>query len=226
MLLKSTQQFLKELHRIGAVKVDTEHGFKLALHDKNPTAPLSPIYVSLRTPKNPKPGPLLPEHVMTIATEMERVVEKAHWKFDCVAGIPRAGVPFAESFAQVRAQLKRTIKVVRLRKNSRGSRSISVENDYVVREQTEQRSRVLLVDDLITKADTKWRAIDALRRGGYEVAGVVVYLDREQGGFKALSESGIPIVAVLKFGEMLDFYHSSELISDKEMSAIKRYLRW
>lgn len=224
MYSKNTRTFLKSLFDIGAIKIDTKVGFRLALHDKDPTAPLSPIYVNLRTPKNPKPGPLLPEHILTIATEMERVVEKAGWKFDCIAGIPRAGVPFAEAFAEIRAQLARPTRIVRLRKNSRESRAISVENTYVVREPGERRLRTLLIDDLITKADTKWRAVDALRRAGYEVAGIVVFLDREQGGLRALSESGVPTLAVLNFGEVLDCYHTSGRISDKEMGAIKRYL--
>lgn len=111
-----------------------------------------------------------------------------------------------------------------MKKASTTSRALRVDSKYVVREPGDHRLRVLLIDDLITKADTKWRAIDALRRGGYEVAGIVVYLDREQGGLQALSRSGIPILAVLKFSEMLDFYHSSGLISDAQMSTIKRYL--
>ena len=40
-----------------------ERGFRLKLHEKTPLAPLSPIYLNLRTPDNPKPGPLTLEIV-------------------------------------------------------------------------------------------------------------------------------------------------------------------
>lgn len=225
MYSKNTIMFLKSLFNIGAIKIDTKKGFRLALHDKNPTAPLSPFYLNLRTPSNPKPGSLQPTHVATIATEMDRVVEKAGWKFDCIAGIPRAGTPFAEAFFDVRASLGRKTRIIRMKKSSKDSRALRVDSDYVIRDGGERRSRVLLIDDLITKADTKWIAINALRRGGYEVAGIVVYVDREQGGLEALRESGIPIIAVLKFSDMLKAYHEMEMISAGELATIKDYLR-
>ena len=44
-----------ELFDLGAIQFGN---FKLKLHEKNPNAPLSPIYLNLRTPDNPKPGNL------------------------------------------------------------------------------------------------------------------------------------------------------------------------
>ena len=225
MYSKNTQNFLKTLFDIGAIKIDTEGGFRLALHDKNPSAPLSPIYVNLRTKDNPKPGPLLADHVVTIASEMERVAEKAGIHFDGVAGIPRAGVPFAKAFCDIRKKLQKPTRMICLKKRGVSSRAMCVDAEHVIREPSETRKRILLVDDLITKATTKWTAIDALRRGGYEAAGIVVYLDREQGGLLSLSQSGIPIVATLTFGKVLEFYRDVGLMSPKDFSIINRYLK-
>lgn len=47
-----------KLFDIGAVQFGE---FKLKLHEKNPDAPLSPIFFNFRTPDNPKPGPLTDE---------------------------------------------------------------------------------------------------------------------------------------------------------------------
>ncbi|MFZ2556212.1 MAG: phosphoribosyltransferase family protein [Minisyncoccia bacterium] len=212
MLLKTTQQFLKELHRIGAIKIDTKEGFRLTLHDKNPHAPLSPIYINLRTVRNPKPGPLGKEHVESIANDINSAVQKAHMSFDCITGIPRAGTPFAESFLSLREKLGNPTKLIRMKKRPQGSRALRVDGSYVIRTKDEYRPRVLLIDDLITSATTKWTAIDAVRRAGYEVAGIAVYLDREQGGLSKLKASGIPIVAALKFSDMLRYYGESNII--------------
>lgn len=224
MLSKNTQAFLRTLFALGAIKIDTKGGFRLALHDKNPTAPLSPVYINLRTSKNPKPGPLLKEHISTIAAEMYRAVKKARFCFEHVAGIPRAGTPFADAFAAISGELGGTTSQIRLKKESKNSRVLRVDSRYVIRDQRIVPPRVLLVDDVVTEADTKLRAIDALRRGGYEAAGVVVYLDREQGGMKEIAASGVPIVAVVHLGDILNALRDMDLISKSDYAAIKRYL--
>ncbi|HWO07007.1 MAG TPA: hypothetical protein VNM40_00305 [Candidatus Paceibacterota bacterium] len=85
---------------------------------------------------------------------------------------------------------------------------------------------VLVIDDLITAADSKWIAISALRRAGYDVAGVAVYLDREQGGFENVQGGGIPIVCVVKLRDALNFYAEEGLVSGVAMEKIRAYLKW
>jgi len=229
MLNKGTKAFLTDLFNIGAIKVDTKGGFRLTLHDKKPDAPLSPFYINLRTQKNPKPGPLQEAHVETIAHEMNTVLEKVrtsfHLQFDYIAGIPRAGTPFAEALCDVRIKLGMGCQLLRMQKRNLSSRALTIKSQHANKDRSGYRPRVLLVDDLITSATTKWTAIEAVRRAGYEVAGILVYLDREQGGIDTLQKSGIPVVPVMRFSQMLKFYHEERLISDAEMEAITFYLK-
>lgn len=218
MLLKSTQQFLRRLHAIKAVQVDAQKGFRLALHDKNPNAPLSPFYFTFRTPDH-KDGPLQPEDVTTIASALMHAAASKRLKYTAVSGIPRAGTPFAKS---ITTQTK--IPYVLLKKNSAKSRSMSVQTSISPVTADGLRHRVLLVDDLITRADTKWTAIDAMRRAGFEVAGIAVYLDREQGGSDNLLKSGIPIVSAVKLTQVLKFYEQEGLIGVSDMQKIRAYL--
>ena len=220
MLLRSTQNFLLELFKIGAVKVDTEKGFRLALHDKNPSAPLSPLYVNLRTPEN-KNGPLQREHVETIAHQLIDVAAHNHINYDGVTGVPRAGTPFAKAISQVSSA--KEIPYVGMSKRSDCIRSMRIDRRNIS-EQARNATRLLIGDDLVTQSDTKLAAIEAVRKAGYEVAGIVVYLDREQGGFESLLRSGIPIASVVKLSEMLAFYESQELISTSELKKIRSYL--
>ena len=218
MLLASTQKFLKELHRIGAVKVDAKKGFRLALHDKNPDAPLSPFYINLRTPDN-KDGPLQTAHVESIATELMSAAKRHHIDYDAVAGIPNAGTPLALAVERVSGMAGTPAEYVHMYKVSPDTREMRA-----VRWVSGAR-RVLLVDDLITRADSKLTAVTALQEAGYEVAGIVVYLDREQGGVRELRRMRIPVFAVLKISEILDFYGDEKLISKKDLRTIQAYLK-
>ena len=221
MLLKSTQDFLRELHRIGAFKVDTEKGFRLALHDKNQTAPLSPFYINLRTPKN-KGGSLQPSHVETIAHELINAAAKSHLKYDAVAGIPKAGTPFAKAIA--RLSNGNGTPYICLTKRTGRTRTMRVDVSQLSA-QAKAANRVLLVDDLITQSDAKIAAIHALARAEFNVAGVAVYLDREQGGVRHLVNMGIPVVRVLTISRMLAFYEREGILSSADLAAIRGYLR-
>ena len=222
MLLKSTQKFLRELYRIGAVKVDAQNGFRLALHDKDPSAPLSPFYINLRMPEN-KDGPLQPQHVESIATELMSLAARRHIDYDAIAGIPRAGTPFARRMVAISGKTEPK-EYVSLRKTSATSRAMRAKERTPGHADRGIR-RVLIVDDLITKADTKLTAIKAIQDAGYLVAGIVVYLDREQGGVQELRKMQIPAYAVVRLTEMLDFYGAENLISAKDLRAINTYLQ-
>lgn len=223
MRLKRNRDFAKELFRIGAIKVDTKEGFRLALHDKNPTAPPSPFYINLRTHRN-KGGPLKQVHVDAIAMELLATAARHRLDYDAVAGIPRAGTPFAKAIIEVAKATGSSPALVNVRKVSAKSRAMRAEPRTLEHRLADVR-RVLIVDDLITRADTKLTAIKAVRDAGYEVAGVVVYLDREQGGIQELRKSLIPVFSVLKINEMLDFYGEEGMISKGDLRTIKTYLR-
>ncbi|HWO07008.1 MAG TPA: hypothetical protein VNM40_00310 [Candidatus Paceibacterota bacterium] len=104
MLPKSTKQYLRRLIEIKAVQINTENGFRLAMHDKNPNAPLSPFYFMLRTPEN-KGGPLQPADVRIIAHELANAAELKGISYDAVSSIPRAGVSFAKAIADEKESL-------------------------------------------------------------------------------------------------------------------------
>ena len=219
MLLKSTQNYLTKLFNQGAVKVDTVGGFKLALHDKHPTAPLSPFYISLRTPEN-KRGTLQPEDVDTIAHELVNAAAKKRITYDGVVGIPRAGTPLADAIVR---HSHGKVAYIPLRKKSSTSRAMRIDPRRLSQPARAAR-RILIFDDLITKSDSKITAINVVKRAGYQVAGVAVYFDRMQGGYEHIAGMGIPIVRVVTITEMLDFYGEKKLISKTDLKKIHAYL--
>lgn len=206
------------LFELGAVKFGA---FKLKLHEKNPDAPLSPIFLNLRTPNNPKPGPL--EGIV-----LEGIGELLHAKaaskclsFAAVAPIPNAGDPLAYTFVHAASKAGCLYEIIRLIKSERdGKRSISgVQPTAVRRDQP-----VLLIDDLITEADSKFEAIRALEKEGFPVRDVLVLVDREQGGTEELAKAGYRLHNVFTLMQLVRFYREQKMISDAKETEVLEYL--
>lgn len=192
-------------------------GFRLKLHEKNPEAPLSPFYLNLRTPNNPKPGPLTPElvrestqHLWALATEQH--VHNVH----CVAGVPRAGDPLARALSE-----RVGIPFLTLRKEESGARRAVVGIDGIVT----AGHKALLLDDLVTKADSKLEAIKILEGAGLSVRAVLVLVDREQGGAAELNARGYALHALFTITALLDLYVAEGRMTNAERTDIVTYLR-
>lgn len=192
--LTKTQAFLADrLFDRGAIKFGA---FKLKLHEKNPDAPLSPIYLTLRTPENG--GPLIPADVEAIGQELFEVTKRAAVEFDLVAGIPRAGEPLAEVVSRLAGK-----PLLKLGKKVEGDRR---KIDSVVEGEHLSGQCVLVIDDLITQADTKKEAIKVCEEAGLIVMAVVVLVDRQQGGAEELKEAGYNLYVAFPISVLLDYY--------------------
>lgn len=197
-------------------------GFRLRLHDTNPDAPLSPFYLNLRTPDNPKPGPLTSEIVEQIGSALYNEAHRIALWYNCVVGVPRAGVPFAEAFyRQARVHELRSISLLRLSKEeTTESRRIMgiIEGEY------DKGDPVLLIDDLITRAHSKVEAILELRRAELWADNILVVVDREQGGKEELARQRCRLHALLAISQMFGFYRESGRISQAIYDEIVAYL--
>ena len=193
-----------------------ERGFRLKLHEENPEAPLSPIFFNLRTPDNPKPGPLTPEFVRLAASCMRGIQLENEVECDAVVGVPWAGDPFAKELAAFMGFT--CLSMVKW--ECGGRRCIARLSDPIPATIT----RVLLVDDLISGADSKIEAIQNLREDGVEVADVMVLVDREQGGRKRLEERSCVLHSVFTISELLNFYVFAGTISARLCTNILEYL--
>jgi orotate phosphoribosyltransferase len=229
--LEARREFAFDLEEVGAVLTaasnhplvaertgtnGTERGFKLKLHEKNPGAPLSPIYFNLRTPNNPKPGPLT-EYLVEMAIHCMRfAIHEKNLSFDAVSGVPRAGDPLADALARLMR-----VPVIPLEKSEQGGiRKIASLKGIA----PASVKKAVVIDDLVTKADSKIEAIEVLRDSGIEVTDVIVLLDREQGGHEELRGCGCTLHSVFTISELLDLYVSAEKMQPELRSHIQSYL--
>jgi orotate phosphoribosyltransferase len=205
------ERLLDQLYKVGAVIFD---GFKLKLHEKRPQEPLSPIRITLRRPPE---GPLTEEDIETIGRQLHLLARKKKILFDLVAGIPRAGEPFAETISR-----SANIPLLRLgKKTEDGVRKV----DSIIDGRYRPGQLVLLVDDLVTKADTKREAIEVCERVGLNVVGIVVFLDRQQGGSEELREAGYDLYSVFSLSELLDYYVRMGMVSWEKRQEIMAYIK-
>lgn len=212
------------LHDVGAFKDKTRSpegkGYKLKLHEKKPDAPLSPFYIMLRTPDNPKPGPLTPSVVRAVGQQLYEYTESIGLQYDCVAGIPNAGDPIADAF-YVSIPQEKGVRLIRLGKVT-GEDGRRIEG--IVGGKYKPGDRVLLIDDLVTQADTKKEAASVVEEAGLKVAAILVLVDREQGGARDLKKAGYNFQCVFTISELLDIYLQTGRMSREVYKEIKNYL--
>lgn len=211
------QQVARHLLKIGAVKFGA---FRLKLHETHPDAPLSPIYLNVRTKDNPKSGPIGGVELVMIGDVLRSmVVERKLWA-DGIVGVPNAGDPIAEACnvrlgSDARPQLKLA------KETGEGSRHVTrvLETGGLPSGAT-----VLVFDDLVTAADSKLEAIAALEAAGFVVKDVIVLVDREQGGGQQLAERGYNLHAAFTLTELLDFYVEAWLLDPAKREEVTQYL--
>ncbi len=167
----------------------------------------SPIYIDLR---------LLASHpslLREVARAMARLAQEL--TFDRIAAVPYAGLPIGTALA---LELNRPLIYPRREVKEHGTRR-AIEGAFTPGE------RALLVDDLITRGDSKLEAATPLQEAGLVVQDVLVLIDREQGGAEDLAQHGMRLHAVLKLSQMLEVLRDAGRISPEKYREVVDYLR-
>ena len=167
----------------------------------------SPIYVDLR---------LLVSHPPVLREVARALAEMARpLAFDRIAAIPYAGLPIGVALA---LELDRPLIYPRREVKVHGTRR-AIEGTFAPGE------TVLLVDDLVTRGDSKLEAIAPLEAAGLVVRDVLVLIDREQGGAEDLARHGYRLHAPLRLTEVLDMLRESARITPAQHAKALRYLK-
>jgi orotate phosphoribosyltransferase len=110
-----------------------------------------------------------------------------------VAGVELGGCSLASAVALTSFQRGVPLDAVYVRKDAKdhGSRR-QIEGNAHLR----AGARIALLEDVITTGGSTLRAAAKLRDAGYDVVGVVVLVDRMEGGREALEQEGLPVVSI------------------------------
>lgn len=190
-------ELILNLHKIGAVKFGK---FKL-------TSGLeSPIYIDLRV------AITHPEVYRSLIKAM--VGELSKFRFDTVAGIETAGIPWASMIAY---EMGKGLVYVRKEAKEHGTSRL-VEGDL------REGMRLFVIDDVITTGGSIIRAIRILREQGGSVIGAAAFVDREQGGYEAIRGEGVEVIALMKLTTILNVLLSNGVISRGTYDEVINYL--
>jgi len=134
--------------------------------------------------------------------------------FDRIAAIPYAALPIGVALALT---IDRPMIYPRKEVKAYGT-SRPIEGRFKAGE------KALVLDDLITRGDSKLEAIAPLEDNGLVVTDVLVVVDREQGGGDVLAERGYQMHSLLKMREMVDILARQEAITPGQHSEVLDYL--
>jgi len=167
---------------------------------------LSPYYVDLRM----IPGD--PKGLRTVIQIFERMARSdvGISRFDRIAGVPTAGVPYASILAY---QLSKPFLYVRREAKPHGGER-RVEGQLLPGE------RVMIVDDLITTGKNTLQAAEAVRAEGGQVQHALVLIDRQEGGESALADVGLKLHAFTTISKIARRLRESGVVEDEQYEAI------
>jgi uridine monophosphate synthetase len=167
---------------------------------------ISPIYVDLR---------MLVSHPDLLAQIAELYKEELRNKsFDALAALPYAALPIGTAIS---LSMNKPMLYPRKEQKSYGTCSL-IEGEY------KKGIKAVVIDDVVTKGDSKLEVIQVLEANGIIVDDVCVLIDREGGGREALESRGKKLISIFKFSELLDAWRLSERITQEQYESVSHFL--
>jgi len=191
------------LFEIGAVKFGA---FRIKLHQTQPDAPLSPLYLNLRLLRS------YPAALAYVSTLLDKLSKPLY--FDLMADIPTAATPLVALLCYFNNR-----PMISPRKESKNyGLGVSIDGVY------QPGQRVLLIDDLISRGDSKFEALATLEQAGLVVQDLMMVINREQGGAELLEAKGYKLHFLISLSQLLDRYLSSGVIDQNRYQEVHDYL--
>jgi uridine monophosphate synthetase len=202
-LTETQQAFADALLTTGAVKFGA---FRLKLHEKQPDAPLSPIYVDLRTLRS------FPDALDEAVVTLVEMIATRGLAFDLYADVPQAATPLVAVLTHVTR-----IGMITPREAKTHGAGDAINGAFT------PGQKVLVIDDLVTRAESKLEAIRALEANGLLVRDVAVLVDREQGGAAELAAAGYQLHAAVTLNQLLDHWRATGGIDEATYERVRAY---
>lgn len=188
-LTETQREFADALLATGAVKFGA---FRLKLHEKQPDAPLSPIYVDLRTLRT------FPDALDAAVITLVEMITAHALSFDLYADVPQAATPLVAVLSHITR-----IGMITPREAKTHGAGDAINGAYA------PGQTALVIDDLVTRAESKLEAIRVLEANGLLVHDVAVLVDREQGGAAQLAAAGYQLHAAVTLSQLLDHWRAT-----------------
>lgn len=188
-MVEEAAKRLLEMIRERAYRYSLDAPFQLA------SGRISPHYVDLRALL------CVPEALVATGTIIFRRIKQLErttdTKVQAIGGPAEGAIPIASAVAYYSYEASEPIETFYIRKEPKG---------HGLRKWVEghsgEGSRVVIVDDVVTTGGSTLKAIQAAQEQGFQVAMIIVLVDRLEGGNEKLSKLGIPYEAVFTLDDI------------------------
>jgi uridine monophosphate synthetase len=133
---------------------------------------------------------------------------------DVIAALPYAGLPIGTAIS-----LETGCPMIYPRKESKDyGTGAAIEGVF------RPGMKVLLIDDVATRGDAKFEAIERLESVGLNVIGACVLIDREGGARETLESQGKKLMSVFKLTELLGIWREQGVMTPEQGESVMRFL--
>lgn len=203
-LTAKQQVFADHLLATGAVRFGA---FRLKLHEQHPEAPLSPMYVNLRVLQ------AFPDALDAAVAVLVELIAADGIRCDRYAGVPMAATPLVA----VLSHLTRVPMITPREPKTHGLTDGSIDGAFSAGE------TALVIDDLVTHAESKLEAARVLEVNGLRVRDIAVLIDREQGGPEQLAAAGYTLHAATRLSQLLAYFRRTGGIDEGRYAEVTAY---
>jgi uridine monophosphate synthetase len=131
-----------------------------------------------------------------------------------IAGVPYGGIPFAVNISQ---QMNLPMLLPRKKKKEYGMKK-EIEGAIEIGDE------VILIEDTVTTGASTLETIKMLERNGCLISLVLIVVDREEGGYEFLQESGYDTVRLYKTTEIVEQLQNRQLLDAFQYESVSNYV--
>ncbi len=151
---------------------------------------------------NCKPTTLSPEGMHLIGSLFYDAIGRLKvGKIKAIGGLTLGADPVADAIAYTSYLKKKPLEAFIVRKEPKKHGTMQWIEGYV-----KKGDKVIIVEDVITTGGSTIKAIERSRQCGLKVMGVLVLIDRQEGGREAIEAMGVPVKTLLTKEEIFKAY--------------------
>lgn len=144
-----------------------------------------------------------PEGLSIIGPLALSVLEQTGWNIDAVGGLTLGADPISYAISYASAASDHPLRAFTVRKEVKThGTGKQLEGPF------RRGDHIAVIEDVITTGGSTLRAIDAIRKAGGIVIGVLALVDREEGGRQEIEKAGLPVVTLTTASQIISILQS------------------